>query len=67
MYTNKTATILRSNAVVTRPVHVVLLDVAEEFRRHLINDGHTIVGLLPVSTFFTDDDDMPGGDTDGRP
>lgn len=59
-------TSLKSNIVVTYPVHVVLLNVTKELRRYLINDGHNLASLLPVSAFSTDDDERPRGDTDGK-
>lgn len=56
VYTDKTATSLKANAVVAYPVHVVLLNFTQTFRRFLIDHGHTFVGLLPVCT-TTDEQD----------
>lgn len=50
MYTDKTAPKLKANATVTYPVHVTLLNFTNEFRRYSIDDGHTLTGLLPLST-----------------
>lgn len=50
VYTDKTATTFKSNAIVPYPVHVVLLNFIPSFRRFLIDNGYTFAGLLPVCT-----------------
>lgn len=66
MHTNKTATILNADAVVTQPVHCVLLNVIKKFHRYLINHSHTLAGLIPVSTFSTEKHDRSSGGTNGH-
>jgi len=51
---------LKSNAMVAYPVHVVLLNATPSFRRWLIDNGHTLVGFLPVE--FLPDDTYGDGD-----
>lgn len=50
VYSDKPATTLKANATVAYPVNTVLLNFSKEFRRYLIDHGHTLVELLPVST-----------------
>lgn len=49
VYTDRTAKILKANATVTYPGHLVLLDVLKMFLRFLIHHGHTLVAFLPVA------------------
>lgn len=56
LYSDKTATTLKASATVAYPVHLVLLNFTAEYRRHLIDHGYTIVGLLPVSASESTED-----------
>lgn len=42
VYSNNTATTLKGNAIVAYPVHFVLLTFTKEFRRYLVDHGHTL-------------------------
>lgn len=42
VYTNKTATILKANAIVAHTGHIVLLNSDLKFCRYLIYHGHTL-------------------------
>lgn len=57
VYTDKTSTTLKSNAIVRYPVHTELLNVTKEFRRYLIDHGHTLAALLPVSASQKEEDE----------
>lgn len=48
-YSDKTVTILKANATVGYPVHIVLLNYAKDLQRFLVDHGQTMIGLLPVS------------------
>ena len=48
IYTDKTVTTLKANALVAYPIHIVFANATVKFRRFLIDNGHTIVGFLPV-------------------
>ena len=48
IYTDKTATTLKSQSLVGYPIHVTFLNVTIQFRRFLIDHGYTLVGFLPV-------------------
>lgn len=48
LYSDKTATTLKANALVAYPIHAVLLNFSLTHRRFLIDNGYTIVGFLPV-------------------
>lgn len=50
VYTDKTTTSLKANAIDAYPVHTVLLNYAATYRRYLIDHRHTFVGFLPVSS-----------------
>lgn len=47
LYTDKTAMTRKTNAMVAYPIHAVLLNFQKDFRRILIDNGHTLVGFLP--------------------
>ena len=49
VYSDKTATTLKANAMVAYPIHVVFLNCSASFRRFLINREYTLVGFLPVA------------------
>lgn len=51
VYSDKTATSLKSNPTNVYPVHIVVLKFIKEYRRYSIYHGHTLHGALPVSTF----------------
>lgn len=48
IYTDKTATTLKSQSLVGYPIHVTFLNVSVQLRRFLIDHGYTLVGFLPV-------------------
>lgn len=54
----KTASTLKSNAIVAYPIHIVLLHFIPAFRRFLIDKGYTFAGLLSVQT-STDEHEEP--------
>lgn len=49
MYSDKTATTLKTNAIVSNPVHVVLFNFMKELCRCITDHGHTIPELLSVT------------------
>lgn len=51
VYSDETATTLKEKATVDYPVHEVLMNFTKELRQYLIDHGHTLAGVLPVSTF----------------
>ena len=48
IYSDKTQTSLRANALTLYPVHLTLLNFREEDRRSFIISGRSVVGLLPT-------------------
>lgn len=46
---DKTSTSLKISAVVTCPVHIVLINFSEGYRRILVSNRHTLIGFLPVT------------------
>ena len=48
IYSDKTQTSLRANALTLYPVHLTLLNLREEDRRSFIISGRSVVGLLPT-------------------
>lgn len=48
VYTDKMATALKGNTTVAYSVHLVLVSFSKAFWRFLVNQGYTLVGLLPV-------------------
>lgn len=49
-YTDKTPSTLKANGIVGYRLHLTLLDFSREFRLYLLDDFHTLVGLLQDST-----------------
>lgn len=41
---------MKSSAIVAHPVHVVLLKFTNEYKKSLIESGHSPVAFLPVET-----------------
>lgn len=60
VYSDKTATKLKENAIVEYPVHVVLLIFTKGFRRYIIDHGNTLAVLLAVakSGIFQDEEEV---------
>lgn len=50
IYSDKTATTLKANALIAYPIHAVLLNCSLRHRRYLIDNGYTLVVFLPVGT-----------------
>lgn len=48
VYSDKTATTLKENPTVAYLVQNMLMNWGKEYRRFLIGQGHTLVGILPV-------------------
>ena len=48
IYSDKTQTSLRANALTLYPVHLTLLNFREEDRRLFVISGRSVVGLLPT-------------------
>lgn len=48
IYSDKTATTLKSNPIVVYPAEIVLLNFTSDFQKFLINHGHRNVGQLLV-------------------
>lgn len=57
VYTDKTATALRSNQVVAQLVHAVLLNVTNAFKKVLIDQSYILLALVPLSSPEKDDDE----------
>lgn len=50
LYTNKTVTYLKANAIVAYPIHAVFQSFKKQFRRYPIDQEHALVGLLLISS-----------------
>lgn len=62
IFSEKTATSLKSSAIVTSAVSVVFIYFSEGYRRNLEKNGHTLVSIVPV----TGDEDRITEDDNAR-
>lgn len=63
MYTDKTSKALKTNSLLSNPIHVTLINFSDYFRRHLIDHGHALLGFLLVGfqkrySDYIDQDDI---------
>ena len=49
VFTDKTVAALKANSFAAHAVHVTFMNFTKEFRRKMIQEGHTVVGFLPVA------------------
>lgn len=49
VYTNQKATTIKASTTAAYPVYMVLLNFSKAFRRYIIDQNYSLVGLLPVS------------------
>lgn len=56
----------KTNDIITHFAYKVVLNVLTEFRRNLINDGHSLAGFLSLSMYLRHDDDMLTVCTDAK-
>lgn len=47
IFSEQTVTSLKSSALVAFPVHLVLLSFGKEYKKRLIQSGHSVVAFLP--------------------
>ena len=49
VFTDKTVAALKANSFAAHAVHITFMNFTKEFRRKMIQEGHTVVGFLPVA------------------
>lgn len=55
IYTDKTVTTLKSNDVIAHPVHLVFLNMSNENQCKIIDNGLSVLGVVPVQLDNTSD------------
>lgn len=49
LFTDKTVAALKSNSFSAHAVHITLLNFSKSFRKRMIQEGHSVLGFLPVA------------------
>ena len=59
VFTDKTVAALKANSFAAHAVHITFMNFTKEFRRKMIQEGHTVVGFLPVALEKSDIEPSP--------